>query len=115
MNTINDLYSDKNYQLQLDNKLNRFKRDLSQLGDYSIEVIISEYGDEISNQIFNFLILDFSERENKENLKDTLDNEGWLDEELDGDLDELTSEQEELDKEADELTSTQEDSDGKVD
>ena len=38
MNTSNDLYSDKNYQLQLDNKLNRFKRDLSQLGDYSIEV-----------------------------------------------------------------------------
>jgi tRNA (uracil-5-)-methyltransferase len=38
MNTINDLYSDKNYQLQLDKKLNRFKSDLSQLGDYSIEV-----------------------------------------------------------------------------
>lgn len=38
MNTSNDLYSDKNYQLQLDNKLNRFKRDLSELGDYSIEV-----------------------------------------------------------------------------
>ena len=38
MNTSNDLYSDKNYQLQLDKKLNRFKSDLSQLGDYSIEV-----------------------------------------------------------------------------
>ena len=38
MNTSNDFYSDKNYQLQLNNKLNRFKRDLSQLGDYSIEV-----------------------------------------------------------------------------
>jgi len=84
-------------------------------GDYSIEVIISEYGDEISNQIFNFSILDFSERENKENLKDTLDNESWLDEELDGDLDELTSEQEELDKDADELTSAQEDSDEEAD
>ena len=38
MNKSNDLYSDKNYQLQLDKKLNRFKSDLSQLGDYSIEV-----------------------------------------------------------------------------
>lgn len=77
-------------------------------GDYSIEVIISEYGDEISNQIFNFSILDFSEKKNEENLKDTLDNESWLDEELDDDIDELTSEREELDKKADKVTSTKE-------
>ena len=84
-------------------------------GDYSIEVIISEYGDEISNQIFNFSILDFSEKKNEENLKDTLDNESWLDEELDDDIDELTSAQEELDKDADELTSVQEGLDKKAD
>ena len=77
-------------------------------GDYSIEVIISEYGDEISNQIFNFSILDFSEKKNEENLKDTLDNESWLDEELDDDIGELTSEREELDKKADKVTSTKE-------
>ena len=84
-------------------------------GDYSIEVIISEYGDEISNQIFNFSILDFSEKKNEENLKDTLDNESWLDEELDDDIDELTSAQEELDKDADELTSAQEELDKDAD
>jgi cell division protein FtsN len=84
-------------------------------GDYSIEVIISEYGDEISNQIFNFSILDFSEKNNEENLKDTLDNESWLDEELDDDIDELTSAQEEFDKDADELTSAQEEFDEEVD
>ena len=84
-------------------------------GDYSIEVIISEYGDEISNQIFNFSILDFSEKKNEENLKDTLDNESWLNEELDNDIDELTSAQEELDKDADELTSVQEGLDKKAD
>lgn len=65
-------------------------------GDYSIEVIISEYGDEISNQIFSFSILDLLKKKDKENLKDKLDNESWLDEELD----ELTSEQKEFDKEA---------------
>ena len=84
-------------------------------GDYSIEVIISEYGDEISNQIFNFSILDFSEKKNEENLKDTLDNESWLDEELDDDIDELTSEREELDKKADKVTSTKEELDKKTD
>ena len=45
-------------------------------GDYSIEVIISEYGDEISNQIFNFSILDFSEKKNEENL--AIDGGGYL-------------------------------------
>ena len=84
-------------------------------GDYSIEVIISEYGDEISNQIFNFSIFDFSEKKNEEILKDTLDNESWLNEELDDDIDELTSVQEELDKKADELTSAQEELDKKED
>ena len=84
-------------------------------GDYSIEVIISEYGDEISNQIFNFSILDFSEKKNEENLKDTLDNESWLDEELDDDIDELTSEREELDKKADKPISEKEELGEEVD
>ena len=53
-------------------------------GDYSIEVIISEYGDEISNQIFNFSILDFKEKEHSEFKKTTAENlsEEWLNEEI---------------------------------
>ena len=39
-------------------------------GDYSIQVSISQYGDEISNQSFSFTILD---PENKESTEETLD------------------------------------------
>ena len=49
-------------------------------GDYSIEVIISEYGDEISNQIFNFSVQDYKEEDLKEineNTKNDID-EDWL-------------------------------------
>ena len=80
-------------------------------GDYSIEVIISEYGDEISNQIFNFSILDFSEKKDKKNLNDTLNNESWLDEELDEESDELVNKQDDIDKESDELVNEQDDID----
>ena len=53
-------------------------------GDYSIEVIISEYGDEISNQIFNFYILDFKEKKISEDINSTVNNvdEKWLNEEI---------------------------------
>ena len=84
-------------------------------GDYSIEVIISEYGDEISNQIFNFSILDFSEKKDKKNLNDTLNNESWLDEELDEEEDELVNEQDDIDKGADGLVSEQDDIDKESD
>ena len=84
-------------------------------GDYSIEVIISEYGDEISNQIFNFSILDFSEKKDKKNLNDTLNNESWLDEELDEEEDELVNKQDDIDKESDELVNEQDDVVKKVD
>jgi hypothetical protein len=80
-------------------------------GDYSIEVIISEYGDEISNQIFNFSILDFSEKKDKKNLNDTLNIESWLDEELDEEEDELVNKQDDIDKESDELVNEQDDID----
>ena len=36
-------------------------------GDYLIEVIISQYGDEISNQTFSFSILDASEKQSSAN------------------------------------------------
>ena len=53
-------------------------------GDYSIEVVISEYGDEISNQIFNFYILDFKEKKISEDINNTVNSvdEKWLNEEI---------------------------------
>ena len=54
-------------------------------GDYLIEVIISQYGDEISNQTFSFSILDASEKQNSTN-KSEEENEDWLNEEIDDSL-----------------------------
>ena len=54
-------------------------------GDYLIEVIISQYGDEISNQTFSFSILDASEKQSSTN-KSEEENEDWLNEEIDDSL-----------------------------
>ena len=54
-------------------------------GDYLIEVIISQYGDEISNQTFSFSILDASEKQSSANKSDE-ENEDWLNEEIDDSL-----------------------------
>ena len=58
-------------------------------GDYSVEVVISQYGDEISNQTFAFLIMDLSERDtvgDEESVEP--ENEDWLNEEMDDEIDE---------------------------
>ena len=54
-------------------------------GDYLIEVIISQYGDEISNQTFSFSILDASEKQSSTNNSEE-ENEDWLNEEIDDSL-----------------------------
>ena len=54
-------------------------------GDYMIEVIISQYGDEISNQTFSFSILDASEKQSSE-IKSEEEDENWLNEEIDDSL-----------------------------
>tara|TARA_B100001248_G_scaffold47973_1_gene30670 strand:+ start:743 stop:1621 length:879 start_codon:yes stop_codon:yes gene_type:complete len=54
-------------------------------GDYLIEVIISQYGDEISNQTFSFSILDASEKQSSE-IKSEEEDEDWLNEEIDDSL-----------------------------
>ena len=54
-------------------------------GDYLIEVIISQYGDEISNQTFSFSILDANEKQRITN-KSGEENEDWLNEEIDDSL-----------------------------
>ena len=67
-------------------------------GDYLIEVIISQYGDEISNQTFSFSILDASEKQSSAN-KSEEENEDWLNEEIDDSL-----QQEIVETEQDDIT-----------
>ena len=59
-------------------------------GDYLIEVVISQYGDEISNQTFSFTILDISDKEISNNEDVEKDNEDWLNEEIEDSLEEDT-------------------------
>ena len=59
-------------------------------GDYLIEVVISQYGDEISNQTFSFTILDISDKEISNNEDVEKDNEDWLNEEIEDSLEQDT-------------------------
>ena len=61
-------------------------------GDYLIEVIISQYGDEISNQTFSFTILDISEKEVSNNDDAQEDDEDWLNEEIEDSVEKSTEE-----------------------
>ena len=79
-------------------------------GDYSVEVVISQYGDEISNQTFAFLIMDPSERDAvSDEDSEEPENEDWLNEEMDEEIDEedddedLYEEDENIDDEEDDL------------
>ena len=57
-------------------------------GDYSVEVVISQYGDEISSQTFAFLIMDPSERDAvSDEDSEEPENEDWLNEEMDEEID----------------------------
>ena len=60
-------------------------------GDYLIEVVISQYGDEISDQTFSFTILDASEKQVTSNNSEE-ENEDWLNEEIEDSLQEETLE-----------------------
>ena len=59
-------------------------------GDYLIEVLISQYGDEISNQTFSFTILDVSDKKISNNENVEKDNEDWLNEEIEDSLEQDT-------------------------
>ena len=80
-------------------------------GDYSVEVVISQYGDEISNQTFAFLIMDPSERDAvSDEDSEEPENEDWLNEEMDEEIDDdeendddLYEEDENIDDDEDDL------------
>ena len=89
-------------------------------GDYSVEVVISQYGDEISNQTFAFLIMDSSERDVvSDEDSDEPENEDWLnegmDEEIDGDDENLYDEDNEEDLDEDDKEDLDEDNDDDLD
>jgi len=67
-------------------------------GDYSIEVLISQYGDEIAEQSWSFTILEPSEKEVLKDDNQNEDTENWLNEEID-DSEEYDDEQVNQDKE----------------
>ena len=63
-------------------------------GNYSIEVVVSQYGDEISNQTWSFSILEYNEKDSNNETNE--DNEDWLNDSLIDSLDEnLVSAQDE--------------------
>ena len=69
-------------------------------GEYSIQVVISDYGDEISNQIFTFAILDYSEKKIDIEIEKSPEDENWLNEEIDDEeIDDEEIDDEEIDDE----------------
>jgi hypothetical protein len=69
-------------------------------GEYSIQVVISDYGDEISNQIFTFAILDYSEKKIDNEIEKSPEEENWLNEEIDDEeIDDEEIDDEEIDGE----------------
>ena len=74
-------------------------------GDYLVEVVISQYGDEISNQTFAFLIMDPSERDAvSDEDSEEPENEDWLNEEMDEEIDDDDeNEDEDLDEEDEDI------------
>ena len=70
-------------------------------GDYSVEVLVSQYGDEIANQTFAFSIMDPNKQEEVVEGEESQDevNEEWLNEDLEKESDVvIESEDEEIDE-----------------
>ena len=81
-------------------------------GDYSVEVVISQYGDEISNQTFAFLIMDPSERDAvSDEDSEEPENEDWLNEEMDEEIDDEEENDDDLYEEDEDIDEEDEDID----
>ena len=66
-------------------------------GDYSVEVLVSQYGDEIANQTFAFSIMDPNKQEEVVEGEESQDevNEEWLNEDLEKESDVVIEDEEE--------------------
>ena len=72
-------------------------------GDYSVEVVVSQYGDDIANQTFSFSIIDPKNQEEKvedEESKDEV-NEEWLNEDLEKESDVVIEDEDEENDDSD--------------
>ena len=71
-------------------------------GDYSVEVVVSQYGDDIANQTFAFSIIDPNKQEEIEEEKSQDEvSEEWLNEDLEKESDVVIEDEEEESDESD--------------
>ena len=72
-------------------------------GDYSVEVVVSQYGDDIANQTFSFSIIDPKNQEEEVEDDESQDevNEEWLNEDLEKESDVVIEDEEEESDESD--------------
>jgi cell division septation protein DedD len=72
-------------------------------GDYSVEVVVSQYGDGIANQTFAFSIIDPNKQEEEVEGEESQDevNEEWLNEDLEKESDVVIEDEEEESDESD--------------
>ena len=72
-------------------------------GDYSVEVVVSQYGDDIANQTFSFSIIDPKNQEEEVEDEESQDevNEEWLNEDLEKESDVVIEDEEEESDESD--------------
>ena len=72
-------------------------------GDYSVEVLVSQYGDDIANQTFAFSIIDPNKQEEEVEGEESQDdvNEEWLNEDLEKESDVVIEDEEEESDESD--------------
>ena len=72
-------------------------------GDYSVEVVVSQYGDDIANQTFAFSIIDPNKQEEEVEGEESQDevNEEWLNEDLEKESDVVIEDEEEESDESD--------------
>lgn len=72
-------------------------------GDYSVEVVVSQYGDDIANQTFAFSIIDPNKQEEEVEGKESQNevNEEWLNEDLEKESDVVIDDEDEESDESD--------------
>ena len=70
-------------------------------GDYSVEVVVSQYGDDIANQTFAFSIIDPNKQEDEDEESQDEVNEEWLNEDLEKESDVVIENEEEESDERD--------------
>tara|TARA_B100001250_G_C19759436_1_gene771727 strand:+ start:596 stop:1456 length:861 start_codon:yes stop_codon:yes gene_type:complete len=81
-------------------------------GNYSVEVVVSQYGDDIGNQTFSFSIIDpYKHEEEKEQESQNEVNEEWLNEDLEKESDLAVNDENDYSEEIEDNLDSDSDSD----